>query len=299
MVAPVMAKKSENSWLVIGASGLLGWNFCKYLKQDNIPFLGTYRSHELIGENFLKFDIFNDQFSVDFEPTHILNTVSLTNVDSCEKDPHFATKLNVESVSKCLELKNKFKNAKLITMSTDQVHDGTKGNFKESEPPTFLNVYGRTKIEGENVALSDSDALVCRTNFYGNGMTWRESFSDWIIKNLKSGNEIDTFTDSFFNPLSTYQLYEAITHLTDINASGLFHACGKDNVSKHEFALRVASAFNLDKSLIRKALVEDRKLVATRPRNMTLNTEKLSGSGFKVPGLDEGLNQVLKEFKSL
>jgi dTDP-4-dehydrorhamnose reductase len=54
--------------------------------------------------------------------------------------------------------------------------------------------------------------------------------------------------------------------------NGIFHIAG-ERMSRYEFALRVAEAFGLDKSLIKEAKMEEMKWIAKRPRDSSLSCE--------------------------
>lgn len=292
---------SSKSWLIIGASGLLGKNLVSFLKSKNQNVLGTYNSHESNEESFFHLDLFNSPMESlereQFRPDIIINTVALTNVDQCEEDEDLAKKLNIDSVKKCLEIQANFKNSVLLHISTDQIHDGKKGDFTEEDLASPINIYGKTKREGEEIALEASNTLVCRSNFYGPGSEWRTSFSDWIISNLKQKNKIPLFTDSVFNPLSVTQLSQIFFDLIEANATGLFHTCGNEYLSKFEFALKLSDYFDLDSELIIPTKLRDLNLKAPRPLNMTLNIEKLEHCLKRPAGhIIEGLQSI--DFRS-
>lgn len=81
----------------------------------------------------------------------------------------------------------------------------------EDVPVCPVNIYGKTKAESERVVLAvNSEALILRTNFFGPGLQWRQSLSDWIINSLNRSEKINAFYDVFFTPISIYHLARAI-----------------------------------------------------------------------------------------
>lgn len=278
---------------------MLGQNLSKYLEGKGQDTLSTFLSHPI--EKGLKLDIFKNPIQglerSGFVPDIIVNTVALTNVDYCERDHSLADLLNVESAKVARVISNHYGCEKLVHISTDQVHNGISGNFKEDESPTPINYYGVSKVKSEDCVLSEKNSLVCRVNFYGPGSDWRQSFSDWIIKNLQQQNSIPLFCDSIFNPLSTYQLSSSIFDLVNIGVTGLFHICGEDVLSKYDFAMKIAEMYDLNKHLIRRSSLSNTKLMAPRPRNMSLNIEKVKGVLSRSPGgCKEGIKGLFETY---
>jgi dTDP-4-dehydrorhamnose reductase len=87
-----------------------------------------------------------------------------------------------------LRLACKEQSIKLVYISTDHLVSGVKPLVTEEEPVSPMNRYAQTKSEAENRVLAISkENLAIRTNFYGWGTSYRDSFSDFIISNLRKG----------------------------------------------------------------------------------------------------------------
>ncbi len=81
-------------------------------------------------------------------PDLVLHAAAWTNVDGAEDDPQSAAEVNVGGTSHAAEL-----GAPLVAYSTDYVFDGRKGSpYVESDSPSPLSAYGRTKLHGEGAA---------------------------------------------------------------------------------------------------------------------------------------------------
>src|ERR1700722_14745527 len=100
----------------------------------------------------------------DVHPRIIVNAAAYTAVDLAEKEPEKARAINTEApaamAAGAAEL-----NALLVHYSTDYVFDGSKDSpYAEDDPTNPLNVYGRTKLDGDN-AIRDSGCrhLILRT----------------------------------------------------------------------------------------------------------------------------------------
>ena len=81
-------------------------------------------------------------------PDLVLHTAAWTNVDGAEDDPQGAAEVNVGGTAHAAEL-----GAPIVAYSTDYVFDGRKGTpYLESDSPSPLSAYGRTKLHGEAAA---------------------------------------------------------------------------------------------------------------------------------------------------
>jgi len=89
----------------------------------------------------------------------VLHAAAWTNVDGAEDDPQGAAAVNVGGTQNAAEL-----GAPLVYFSSDYVFDGRKGApYVESDAPSPLGVYGRTKLQGE--AAAGERAWVVRTSW--------------------------------------------------------------------------------------------------------------------------------------
>jgi dTDP-4-dehydrorhamnose reductase len=223
-------------------------------------------------------------------PDVIVHAAALTNVDECERRPDLAVRINRDAVAEIADF-CVGSGAKLVHISTDAVFDGTKvGRYTENDSAIPLNIYGRTKLEAEQVALRAPGALVLRTNIFG----WRrgraDSLAEWILTGLRAGTTLTTFTDVFFTPIATQLLAPLIARCTRLAAHGLYHAGGSESISKHEFSLRVAKAYGLSAANIRASSVDERPADARRAKNMSLDSSRLEHLlGISLPGIDQSV----------
>ena len=223
-------------------------------------------------------------------PDVIVHTAALTNVDECERRPDLAVRINRDAVA---EIANFCvgSGAMLVHVSTDAVFDGTKtARYTENDSAVPLNIYGRTKLEAEQVALQVPRALVLRTNIFG----WRrgraDGLAEWILAGLRAGTTLTMFTDVLFTPIATQLLAPIVVRCVQLEAHGLYHAGGSEAISKHEFSLRVAKAYGLSAANIRAISVDDRPAAARRAKNMSLDSSKLEHLlRTSLPGVDESI----------
>jgi len=151
------------------------------------------------------------------------------------------------------------------------VFDGRGADYKETDQPGPVNMYSRTKLEGERAVIEElPDALIVRTNFFGVSPREQTGLADWIMRELAAGHRIAGFTDVIFTPLLANELARQMFSMMDLGVSGLYHLGGSTRLSKHDFALLLARAFELDEKLVKPAAIADAGLGAPRPRNTSL-----------------------------
>lgn len=265
--------------LITGGSGLLALNWALAVRDRFSPILGLHeRDVSVAGAETVRLDLESaDRLVAAFEalqPHIVVHAAGLASVERCESDPALARHINVDLASNVAEACAKLA-LPLVHISTDHLFSGAAAMVDEVCPPAPINVYGRTKAEAESRVLdAHPQALVIRTNFYGWGPSYRQSFSDWIIRSLRARREIALFEDVFYTPILIEALAEAVHDLIDLKAAGIFHVVGDDRISKFEFGTIVAKEFGLDVGLIQTASIRDRKSLVQRPRDMSLTNEK-------------------------
>jgi dTDP-4-dehydrorhamnose reductase len=87
---------------------------------------------------------------------------------------------------------------------------------------------------------------------------------------------MNLFYDVYFSPLNVYSLSLIINKLINKPIYGLYHCASSDSISKYDFGMKMAEIFQLDSLNINKASVDSMKFSAPRPKQMTLNIDKIS-----------------------
>jgi len=287
--------------LITGGSGLLALNWAILQREySDIVLCQHKRDIELNGVK----SIFVDLGSVDrivkviseINPSIIVHAAGLTNVEECERNISLSKQVNIllskNIAEACLKT-----GVKLVHISTDHLFDGSKSFVQEEELFNPVNIYGITKADAENeVSRVNSNSLIIRSNFYGFGSSYRRSFSDFIIDNIRNKKTINLFDDIFYTPILIKKLVTIVHALIDKNARGVFNVVGNDRVSKYEFANKLANYFQLDVSLINKVKYIDNPSIVKRPFDMSLSNQKVSNYlGINIGGLDEHLDLLYKQ----
>jgi len=279
--------------LITGGSGLLALNWACCKRDEHDVWLAQHvRTIRLRGTRTVPLDLGSAEILLrqleQYRPDWIVHTAGVTNVDQCERDPEKAREANAVLARNVAQAAVRL-GIRLIHISTDHLFGGTRSLYKEDDPPEPLNVYARTKLLAEQwIAEACPGALVVRTNFFGWGHRYRQSFSDWIIGGLRGGEAITLFEDAFFTPILVDQLAVDAHRLMEMGASGIFNVAGDERVSRYEFALRLAKSFSLPVALIHRGRISEANLTARRPPDMSLDNSKARAAfGAGLGTLDE------------
>lgn len=295
------SKMTQEKVLIAGAGGMLGRELMSSLAKtyavvglSRVSSGGILRGEGLAAQQIFPVDVLKPSAVREIvnreRPSVIINSVSNVFVNECERDPAAALELHV-GVTETLTKAAIDLDAQLIQISTDSVFDGTKlGPYLESDLTNPLNIYARTKLQSEGTALSWERGLVLRTNIFGWRADGRLSFAEWVLDGLQKRMPLTMFTDVCYTPIATAGLAQLIGICIEKGVSGLFHAGGRDCLSKHEFALKLARAFNLSNEQIIPISVDQAPVGALRPKNMCLDSSALSRClGVSLPTVDASI----------
>ena len=272
----------------MGGSGLLGLNLIYHLRSQ-FDITATFQSlRPQIDCIWVKFDAGDFESLTNLSSYDvIINCIGFTNVDSCETYIDKAGELNSNFPRHLAEVCAKIK-CKLIHISTDNF-DSSPGEIRdENVNPIPLNVYGRSKIQGENFVLSASSKnLVFRTNFFGFARADRNSLLQWVLTESKMSGEIRAITNVYFNPISTKffssVMCESIVH----GFQGLYNLSSNSCISKLDFVKIVLRCANLHHVKVFPIKLDELKSIAERPKVMCLNNDKIKGIlPFPIPSLE-------------
>ena len=173
----------------------------------------------------------------DIEPDMVVNCAAYTNVEKCEANENNAKAVN--SLGAGILAKAAFDaGASIIHFSTDYVFDGNKGKpYTEEDEPNPINIYGLTKLEGENAVKAGSPRhFILRTAWlYGDG----NNFVRTMLRLSKETKTIKVVNDKRGTPTSTAELARADMRLMDTKEYGIYHATCEGSCTWYEFAQKI------------------------------------------------------------
>jgi len=266
---------------ITGASGMLGTALISRLSRSQKVF-ATSKSIGVEGQNidwtcfdltdFVLLNHWLEKSQLDV----IVHCAAIVDVDLCEENVSAATNLHVVTTEVIANYINSTK-GRLIYISSDSVFDGEKQRaYIETDLVSPLNVYAKTKVLGENYVHAMNNGLVLRTNIIGCTQKDKISFAEWVLNSLKNYEPLKLFHDIYFSPLHVDDLSLIIEKIINNPIFGLYHCTSNDSISKYDFGMKMAEIFQLSNSNINRISVDTVELKASRPKNMALNSTKLS-----------------------
>ncbi|NIR51409.1 dTDP-4-dehydrorhamnose reductase [candidate division KSB1 bacterium] len=299
-------KIHKNKVLIAGANGLLGQKLVNTFADDfEIYGVGRKTSPSLAHLDYTSCDITHRRdirkLVQSFNPNFVLNAAAYTNVDGCEDDKENCWKVNVKGVENLAQAARSV-GATFIHVSTDYVFDGTEEEYTEASTPKPISYYGRAKLAGENaVIISEAAHAIVRTMIlYGTGANIGPNFATWLVNKLSKGEPVPIVDDQFGHPTLADDLAKAIRKIVELNKTDLFHICGSDYLSRHDFAVKLADIFDFDASLITRIKTADLNQKANRPLKTKFSLEKARKElGIEMSGVEEGLTILKKQLSGL
>jgi len=266
---------------VTGASGMLGSALVSNLSKAYTVF-ATSRREGLKGQN-IKWDCFDltniallNRWLESSQLDVIIHCAAIVDVDWCEENIEATTSLHVAATEVIVNYANS-SGARLIYISTDSIFDGSKLTpYSEFDTVNPLNIYAKTKLVGESLVQSIDSSTILRTNIVGWGNSGKESFFEWLLKGLINKDSLNLFDDVCFSPITVTDLAFVVAEVVESRIYGLYNCGSSDSTSKYEFGRKVAEVFQLPDLTINKISVNDVSFKAERPKNMALDSSKLS-----------------------
>jgi dTDP-4-dehydrorhamnose reductase len=251
--------------LITGADGQLGSCFSSIFKEK----------YEILNPSEIEFDITDknkiDNFIKIYAPEVIINCAAMTDVDGCEDNIESAEQINALSIKNILSNFEGF----FLHISTDYVFDGGKGPYKEDDITNPINIYGKTKLLGEEIVRNNSKKwAIIRTNVLF-GIESKASFVSWVVNSLALNKPINVVDDQINNPIWINDFAKILDLVIAHDINGLFHIGSNTFCSRYDFAYLIAEVFNLDKNNIHPISTESLKQKAKRPLKSGLISKKL------------------------
>lgn len=243
----------------------------------------------------------------ELKPSIIVNPAAYTAVDKAETDVDAARRLNAE-VPRAFAEEAARLGAALVHYSTDYVFDGTKdGAYVETDATNPQNVYGLTKLEGEQaIAATGCAHLILRTSWvYG------RRGKNFLLTMLKLGSErpeLRVVADQVGAPTWSKTIATATSHIVTqalaaddadwwAQRSGVYHFTSAGATSWHGFAEAIfAHAMGERAPKVLPIPASDYPVPAKRPSNSRLSHDKLTEAfGLRLPDWADALKLCLSE----
>lgn len=280
---------TNKRYLITGSGGQLADTFTRRLKAQKL---------DVVAKTIDELDITRreslDAAVDEARPDVILNCAAYNFVDQAESEPKEAYAVNVTAVQDLAGI-CKERGLFLVHYGTDYVFDGTKSApYTEMDRPNPLNVYGRTKLEGERAVIASKlqDFLVLRLSWvFGPGkMNFLYKLEQWA----ENSDSLKIAVDEISVPTYTEDVVDVTLAAMEKGLTGLYHAVNTGSCSRYKLAEHYFGLKGIERELIpASASVFASK--AKRPLYSALSNGLISKElGIKIPTWEDALERYVK-----
>lgn len=278
--------------LVTGCNGQLG-NEIRLLEKENdkhVFFNTDVNELDITDENAI--NAFVEANNID----GIINCAAYTAVDKAESNEVLCHTLNATAPGSLAAAMGR-RGGWMVQVSTDYVFDGTKHTpYTETDPTCPNSVYGRTKLEGEQLVRQNCErAMIVRTawlySIFGN------NFVKTMIRLGKEKPELGVIFDQIGTP--TYARDLAVAIMTAVNKGivpGIYHFSNEGVISWYDFTKAIHRIAGIDSCHVRPIHTEEYPTPARRPHYSVLDKTKIKATyNIEVPYWEESLAKCISK----
>ncbi len=243
-----------------------------------------------------------EQAIINHRPNVIVNAAAYTAVDQAESDPVTAELVNAKAPEVMAKSAKKI-GALLVHYSTDYVFSGNSEQpYKEDSQVDPLNVYGRTKLEGERaIAEQTDDYLIFRTSWVYSHRG--RNFFSTMLRLAREREELKVVNDQHGTPTYSNLIAAATARILSLvrnerpgDYSGIYHMTCAGTTTWYDFAKAIIERNGRASVRVIPIPSSEYPTPAERPKNSTLDTSKLARRfGVQLPDWQVGLDQCLMD----
>ncbi len=288
--------------LLLGKNGQLGWEL-----QRTLATLGEVAAYDIPEIDLTDLGGLS-RLVEEIHPQVVVNAAAYTAVDRAEDEPQMAKAVNATAPGVLAEAARQ-SDAAFIHYSTDYVFDGSKGEaYSETDAPCPINVYGRSKLEGERATEQAGGAyLILRTSWVFS--TRRDSFVSKVLQWSRQKPELRVVTDQVGSPTWARMLAEITAQVIAkagenpagwiAERRGIYHLAGRGAASRFEWAEAILGfdphPEEQRAKSIQPALTSEFPMPARRPLYSALDCSKFTRVfGLQLPLWRDGLRMAME-----
>lgn len=285
--------------LITGSNGLLGSQLVKYFNRVSISCIASSIGLDRfsLGQNhYVDLDITSYEQCQNvlnqYQPSIIINSAAMTNVDDCEKNQTKCRIINSDSIDNFIPYIQS-KNPHFIHLSTDMVFDGLQGNYNEEDICQPVNFYGFSKLQAElKILKSIPRHTIVRTSMLYDIVG--DNFVTWVKSKLNNHDDLKIVDDQYRTPTYVGDLVVAISQIIKLEKYGLYHVSSDEKLSIFDIVCDIVNGLNLDHRLVTRIKSKDLNQIAERPLDSSLSIKKAkSDFGFSPLKFKNTLNKIL------
>lgn len=283
--------------LVTGAKGQLGTDVMAELKSNNIEAVGIDRE-ELDIVDAKACEEFFDKANAEKRIDAVIHCAAYTAVDKAEDEQELSYNINALGTKNISTACKKF-DMKLMYISTDYVFNGQgERPWEPDDEREPLNVYGKTKYEGELFVEEIAKKYFIVRIAWVFGIAGN-NFIKTMLKLAKERDSLTVVDDQIGSPTYTADLSKLLVSMIQTDKYGRYHATNEGYCSWYEFAKEI---FKVAGVTINVAPVDSSAYPAKakRPANSRMEKKKLDEAGFKrLPSWQDATRRYIEELQKL
>ncbi len=282
--------------LITGATGFLGWYLCAAAQQEwEVYGTAHSTSAQIPHTKLLPVDL-TDELAVaelfqTVQPAAVIHAAALSQPNACEVQPEASWQINVQAAwqiaEHCADL-----DIPCLFTSTDQVFDGQRGNYRETDPVAPINRYGEHKVLAEEgMKLRYPKTIIGRLPLMFGATPHAPSFLQGFVAKLRQGETLQLFTDEYRTPASGESIAQGLllALASDIRC---WHLGGLEHCSRYEFGQYLTAVLQLPADLLQPCLRATVPMPATRPADVSLDSSQAFSQGYQPLSIQQELQKL-------
>ena len=288
--------------LVTGSSGLVGQNVAaQCIRLHHNTFSANHKFKPNFGKEVILdlLDTKSIKKAIDkVKPNAVIHCAAISDINSCESKKELVHKVNTLGTQViCESIPN---NCFFLYVSTDNVFDGKKGNYKEDDIPNPVNWYGETKLKAEEIVQNyTKDYAIARISTQYGIHERKTNLGLDFIKKIMNKQKIRAATDFYSSPTYVESTAKMLVEIVERRINGIMHICDNERVSRFDFALALIESLDLKRNdvTLEAITIKDLNWKAKRPIDSSLDNSKCQKILHNKPRrLKEGLGLLVKRF---
>lgn len=275
-------------YLVTGKNGQLAKSFQRFFEKNALSFSALDEKELDITDAALV-----DSAISSLSPDIIINCAAYNFVDKAEEEPDKAFRVNADGphyLSIAAEKHGSF----LVHFGSDYVFDGSKESslYIEEDVTNPVNVYGSSKLKGENLLLETiENALIFRLSWvFGEG---EQNFIAKLLEWVRGREFLRVSCDEFSVPTYTETVVDVCMNALKKGVTGLYHLTNSGYCSRYEWARHVLQEIGID-TFLRPVPMETFHLPARRPLFSAMSNKKISEIlDLNIPDWQDAVDEFL------